>query len=210
MRATNVFHFFCSLLLILPLLTVAPSAFAADKAEKPIVMTLPVPQITGGMPLMDALARRHANRDFDQSVAISLQELSNLLWATWGINRPDGRRTAPTAKNRQQLEVYLAMPSGVWRYDASAGSLVLITNQDVRNKLENAPLTLLYAAPAEDPFGAMHIGALYQNAGLYCASRGLANVVKQSGRDALDGILPLPKGYKIYIIQAIGWPKTSK
>ncbi|MCC8193930.1 MAG: nitroreductase family protein [Deltaproteobacteria bacterium] len=183
---------------------VAAEALAADAGAGR--MALPKSSTSGGMPLMEALAARSANRNFADA-ALSEQTLSNLLWATWGINRPDGRRTAPTAMNKQAVQVYAALENGVWLYDAAGNSLVLALEGDTRAAFGGAPLTLLYAVPADDPFGGMHAGALYQNAGLFCASEGLANVVKRTGADALDGKLPLPKGYKVVIIQSIGYPR---
>ncbi len=170
------------------------------------VMVLPEPEKTGGMPLMEALARRKADRAFSDR-PISEQTLSNLLWATWGVNRPDGRRTAPSSRNSQAIRVYAAMQSGVWLYDAAKNELSRVLDEDTRSAFGGAPLTLLYAAPAGDAAGGMHAGSLYQNAGLFCASAGLANVVKTTGRNALDGSLKLPDGYRIYVVQSIGWPR---
>ncbi|MDL2274863.1 nitroreductase family protein [Desulfosarcina sp. OttesenSCG-928-G10] len=172
------------------------------------VMPLPAPATTGGKLLMEALSERHSERAFSDA-EIPPQELSNLLWATWGINRKDGRRTAPTARNSQAVEVYVAMKTGVWQYDAAKNTLNRVLQEDVRDKLKSgdAPITLLYAAPGNDPHAGMHAGSLYQNAGLYCASAGFANVVKTTGARALDGVLTLPEGYKILVIQSVGWPK---
>lgn len=183
---------------------VLPDIAAADKDIK--IFSLPAPKKTGGKPLMEALNERKTNRNISSN-KISDQELSNLLWAVWGINRSDGKRTAPTAMNRQSIEVYVVLESGVWLYDAKKNELVLAIAGDERSKFSNTAVTLLYTAPANDKFSAMHIGSLYQNAGLYCASAGLANVVKASGIDALKDILKLPKGYEVFIIQSIGYPK---
>lgn len=183
---------------------VLPDIAAADKDIK--IFSLPAPEKTGGKPLMEALNERKTNRNISSN-KISDQELSNLLWAVWGINRSDGKRTAPTAMNRQSIEVYVVLESGVWLYDAKKNELVLAIAGDERSKFSNTAVTLLYTAPANDKFSAMHIGSLYQNAGLYCASAGLANVVKASGIDALKDILKLPKGYEVFIIQSIGYPK---
>lgn len=182
----------------------APGAFAAESSARRI--TLPAPQTTGGMPLMEALAARKTERRFSDK-PVSEQTLSDLLWATWGVNRPDGKRTAPTAKNRREVNVYAALESGVWLYDATENALVLAAEGDFRKKLGGSPLTLLFAVPEQDPYGDMHAGSLYQNAGLYCASAGLGNVVKGTGKDALNDVLPLPAGYKVVIIQSIGWPR---
>ncbi|CAK7019298.1 MAG: hypothetical protein MESAZ_02450 [Saezia sanguinis] len=169
------------------------------------VMNLPAPEKTGGKPLMEALAERHAARDFSDKV-ISEQTLSDLLWATWGINRPDGHRTAPTARNKQEVEVYVVMASGVWRYDAKDNTLVKELDEDYRAQFDNAPLSFVYAAP-DGRYDPLHVGALFQNAGLYSASVGLNNVVRGDNYiPVLQGKLALPEGYKIYITQSFGWP----
>ena len=203
MKKLGVFFVFLAVAVVSGFLFV-PDAQAANSAGKSL--SLPQPQIAGGKPLMEALAARSANRRFADK-PVSNQELSNLLWATWGINRPDGRRTAPTARNTQAIQVYVALDNGVWLYDAAKNELVLALAQDTRAKFGGAPVTLLFAVPEADKFGSMHAGSLYQNAGLYCASSGLANVVKASGADALKGLLSLPPGYAVVIIQAIGWPQ---
>jgi hypothetical protein len=179
---------------------------AATRAQEPAQIALPKPDITGGAPLMEALSRRQSSRQFGAK-PVSEQELGNLLWATWGVNRPDGRHTAPTARNSQAVAVYVVLENGVWLYDSARHALIrqLATNE--RSRYGNAPVTLLYAAPEKDEFGGMHVGSLYQNAGLYCASAGLANVVRINGVNALKGILSLPAGYRILITQSLGWPE---
>lgn len=182
----------------------AAKAGAADGGE--VKMALPKPDMSGGKPLMEALALRKSTRGFSDK-ALSEQELGDLLWAVWGVNRPNGSRTAPTSMNKKNVDVYAAMASGVWRYDGEKHELVRVLAGDTRELLGGSPLTLIYAA--EDGYYAsgMHVGSLYQNAGLYCASTGLGNVVKRTGVDALKGKLPLREGYKVYIIQSVGWPK---
>lgn len=185
----------------------AAAAFApaAAGAAQNSIKSLPKAQTDGGRPLMEALAQRKSTRAFSDR-PLTEQELSNLLWATWGVNRPNGMRTAPSARNRQDAVVYAVLEDGVWEYDASAQALKQALPGDQRDKFGGAPLTLLYAAPG-DEFSTMLLGALYQNAGLYCASAGLGDVVKAGGRDALAGKLPLPPGYKVLIVQSVGWPK---
>ncbi|MDR2668537.1 MAG: nitroreductase family protein [Desulfovibrio sp.] len=179
----------------------AASAAAADDA----VITLPPPDKSGGVPLMKALSERRSNRNFSEQ-ALSRQDLSNLLWAAFGVNRQDGRRTAPTANNSQKVAVYAAMGTGVWQYDGAAHTLTKVLSRDTVKEFGGAPLTLVHAAP-EGLHGAMHLGSVYQNVGLYCASAGLANVVKATGVDVLKNDLKLPEGYKILIIQSVGKPK---
>ncbi len=195
-------------LLSLMMLTIAgflpvPSAFAAD-GEK---WNLPKPAASGGMPLMEALAARQSNRAFSDK-ALPEQTLSDLLWATWGVNRSDGKHTAPTANNKQEVLVLAALESGIWAYHPAEHSLTKISPDDHRATFGGAPLSLLYAAPADSDVAGLHVGSLYQNAGLFCASAGLANVVKSTGRDALDGSqLALPQGYRVFIVHSIGWPR---
>jgi len=180
---------------------------AQATAAGPDRLSLPKPDTTGGKPLMQALAERKSTRAFSDN-PIPEQELSNLLWAVWGVNRPtQGLHTAPTARNARALAVYVVLESGVWLYEPKDHALSQALNKDVRSKFGNPPLVLLYAAPKDDKFAGMHVGSLYQNAGLYCASAGLASVVKATGVNALDGELTLPKGYIIYIVQPVGWPR---
>lgn len=173
---------------------------------------LPKPVTTGGRPVMDVLKNRHAERNFLLQKDISKQIVSNLLWATWGINRPDGKRTAPTAMNKQNIEVYVAKADGLWHYEAAQNRLVLIKSGDARRgKFKQAPILFYYAA-VPDNFAYLHAGSLYQNAGLYCASAGLGNVVvgAQPTIDEINRDYDLGKGVKVLVVQAFGWPKSSK
>ena len=179
------------------------TALSSPAAEQDVV-TLPAPDKEGGKPLMQALSQRKSTRGL-KDAPVTEQELSNLLWATWGINRENGKHTAPTAMDKREVLVFAALESGVWRYEPKEHRLVKVLPNDMRGTYK-APVTLLFAAPAENRFSGMHVGSLYQNAGLYCASAGLGNVVKSSGRDELKGALPLPDGYDVMIIQLVGWP----
>ena len=197
MDATKYLRILCVFLL---LWLCAVTAYAAQ------TMQLPAPDKEGGMPLMQALAERKSTKSFGDK-SVSTQDLSNLLWAGWGVNRPDGRRTAPTGRNSQAAEVYVVLESGVWRYDGPKHLLEQALPGDLRAKVGNAPVTLLFAAPAEDKWGGLHIGSIYQNVGLYCASAKMACVVRISGADGLKDVLTLPKDYRVHIAMAAGWPK---
>ena len=193
-----------SMLLSLAALALVPaSPSLTQAAEKSVRMELPAPTKSGGMPLMQALNERHSSKMSYSGAALSPQQLSDLLWATWGVNRADGRRTAPTAMNRQDVRVYVALENGVWLYDAD-NALVNVLEGDWRGQMGGGSLTLVYAIPQANEWGGAHVGSLYQNAGLYCASAGLGNFVHVSGLHALDGKLPLPDGWKIFIIQTVG------
>ena len=179
---------------------------SAQDLKNAAIRNLPAPDKISGKPLMQALNLRKSERNLSNK-PLSAQELSNLLWATWGINRADGHRTAPTAMNKQNVQVYAVLPEGVWLYDAKNNSLVQVLASDETKNYSAAGVTLLYAADATDDFSKMHLGSLYQNAGLYCASAELANVVKATGKDKLKGKLQLPKSYEVMIIQSIGYAR---
>lgn len=169
----------------------------------PARLSLPAPDKTGGLPIMQAFAARHSTKQGYSGAPLPEQTLSNLLWATWGVNRPDGRRTAPTAMNSQDVTLYVVSESGVWRYDAAGHALIRELEGDYRSRAGGGSLVLLYAAP-EGRWSGMHVGSLYQNAGLYCASAGLGNYVHASGVSALEGVLTLPQGYRVLIAQTVG------
>src|SRR5665647_226012 len=94
---------------------------------------LPAAQKTGGMPLMEALANRATVRAYD-STEITTQQLSNLLWASFGVNRADGKRTAPSANNKQEMEIYVLLKSGSYVYDPLNNKLNLISTEDLRSQ----------------------------------------------------------------------------
>ena len=199
----NIRHSLSMLLSLAALALVPASPAVTQAAEAATRMELPAPNKTGGMPLMQALNARRSTKTNYSGAALSAQQLSDLLWATWGANREDGRRTAPTAMNRQDVRVYVALENGVWQYDAGH-ALIKVLDGDWRSQMGGGSLTLLYAIPQANEWGGAHVGSLYQNAALYCASAGLSNFVHVSGLHALDGKLPLPEGWKVYIIQTVG------
>jgi hypothetical protein len=176
----------------------APEAMAQDTIQLPAV------QASGGKPLMDALAARHSERSFKED-ALSEKQLSELLWAAYGVNREDGKRTVPTARGRNELAVYAVLKTGVYLYDPAKNALTLALAGDHTGDYAKSPLTVLYAAP-DNVMGGMHVGSAYQGAGLYCASEGLANVVKSTGADNLKGQLVLPEGFQVLVVQSVGLP----
>lgn len=102
---------------------------------------LPAPVKTGGMPLMEALSKRATDRLMDPARSLDEQQLSNLLWAAWGINRPDGRRTAPSALNRQEIDIYLIGRRDAYRYDAAGHELVGVAEGDFRRDVNSQDYT---------------------------------------------------------------------
>jgi SagB-type dehydrogenase family enzyme len=163
------------------------------------------PQTTGGMPLMEALASRKTNRDFTQQ-EITPQQLSNLLWAAAGVNRPDGRRTAPTARNAQQIEIYVLNHEGAYLYVPQTHELKLVVAGDHRKmgasqeRFQECPLMLIFVAnydkmegfseEARSMYECTDAGNISQNVYLYCASEGLATCALGSiHRDKLKELL---------------------
>lgn len=190
-------------------------------AQEPVVVKLPEPQLDKGMPLMQALKNRQSTRSFADR-DLSTQELANLLWAANGINRKaDGKRTAPTAMNRQEIEVYVSSKEGLFRYDAMQHALVTIHNRDIRSLtgmqpyVATAALNLILVADlsklGDDRQSALQTanidaGFVSQNIYLYCASEGLATVVRGSvDREKLMPEMELGSGFYIVVAQCVGY-----
>ena len=180
------------------------------------IVDLPPPDREGGMPLMQALDKRRSQRSFS-SKALDGQTLSDLLWAAWGVNREDGKRTAPSANNRQEITVYCALQDGCYRYDADEHRLVQITDTDLRAKtgrqgfVDDAPLNLVFGADLEQAssqlYAACDTGFISQNVYLFCASRGLATVVRGwFDHEMLAKAMNLPERVRIILCQTVGYP----
>ncbi len=192
------------------------SLFAAD------AIVLPPPKTTGGKPLMDALKTRRSAREFKPD-ALPPQTLSNLLWAAFGINRSDGRRTAPSPHNKQELDIYVTLPSGAYRYNAQKHALDPVAEGDLRgfagtqDFVKTAPLNLVYVAdlakldgPEEEKlqWSGADTGFIGQNVYLFCASEGLATVIRGSfDRAALSKVLKLRPDQRVVLSQTVGYPK---
>jgi nitroreductase len=189
-------------------LLIAASLFAQEL--KPI--PLPKPQTDGGRPLMQVLKDRQSRREFSPG-RLSPQMLSNLLWAAWGINRPDGRRTAPSASNRQEIDVYAAVAEGLYLYNAQIHQLEPVVKEDLRAETD-AALNVIYVADqtklggTSDATNSANTGFIAQNVYLFCASEGLATVVRGSfDRESLAKAMRLRPGQRITMTQAVGYPK---
>ena len=169
---------------------------------------LPPPQTSGGKPLMEALKLRQSTRGgFGPSVNLTQQQLSNLLWAANGVNRERGnQRTAPTAAAWNNIDIYVTTSDGLFVYDAVAHALKVIKKEDVRatsglegpsggmmrqDFAKTAPVSLIYVADMEKTGGMKWEGedvgatwsyanaaAIAQNVYLYCASEGLACILR--------------------------------
>ena len=199
-----------------------PVGLMTGQELKPVA--LPTPQTSGGKPLMQVLKERKSVRDFGPE-ALSKQTISNLLWAAWGINREDGRRTAPSASNRQEIDVYAIMADGAYLYDAQANALKPVTRSDLRKLAgtqpypADAPLNLIYVADTAKLGGDdaarlatanADTGFIAQNVYLFCASEGLGTVVRGSvNRDDLGKALNLRAGQRIILAQSVGYAKKA-
>ena len=197
------------------------SALFTCTAETPPVIDLPPAQTSGGKPLMQALRARATVREFSPE-KIPPQMISDLLWSAFGINRPEtGQRTAPSAMNSQETDIYVALPEGLFLYDAKVHRLVQVSGDDIRRdaggqeSFGKAPLTLIYvanlpklakASPETRPFYAgFDAGCICQNAYLYCASADLATVVHDLDRGRLGRAMHLKPDQQIILAQAVGF-----
>lgn len=185
---------------------------------------LPKPQTAGGLPLMQALTLRATSRDFSPD-PLPAQTLSNLLWAAWGINRSESKkRTAPSAMNWQEIDLYVVMEKGIYLYDATAHLLKPVIAGDFRvlagrqEFVKNSPLTIVFVAdpalmgkaPAEkhEIYAWTDSAFISQNIYLFCASAGLATGVRASlDAAALAKAMKLPAGQIITMAQSVGFPK---
>ena len=202
------------------ILSMAPGVALAQEA-KPIQLVKP----NMGIPLMQLLGKRMSSREFSPE-PLPVEVLSNLLWAAFGINRPDGKRTAPTASNRQEIEIYLAAANGLYLYDAKASLLKPVLTEDIRGMtgrqpfVKEAAVNLIYVADyskmgtvtneVKDLYSAAATGFISENVYLYCASEGLATVVRaEIDRPALASVMKLRPDQKIILVQSVGFPKKG-
>jgi SagB-type dehydrogenase family enzyme len=193
-------------------------------AAELLPVKLPPPNLNSGKSLMQSLQTRKSSRDFSTK-KLPVEVLSNLLWAACGINRPEsGRRTAPSAVNWQEVDIYVAMADGLYLYNAKEHVLKPVIKQDIRELtgkqafVKEAPVNLIYVADyskmgggnAEErnSYSAADTAFIAQNVYLYCASEGLATVVRGSiDRDVLAKAMQLRDNQKIILSQTVGYPK---
>lgn len=195
------------------------AAFAQNNNDN--LVQLVEPQRNGGMPLMQALNERVTLREFSDKM-LTDQQLSDLLWAANGINRDNGKRTAPSARNCQEIDIYVLMSTGTYLYLADKHALQLVDATDIRSQaamqpfVAKAPVLLMFVAnydkmtgmdkDAKEFYGATDAGFVSQNVYLYCASEKLATVVLGSiHRDFLEKKLGF-KG-KAILGQPVGYSK---
>lgn len=184
---------------------------------------LPRPKTDGGKPFMQVLSERKSQRAFSPK-ELPLQMLSDLLWAASGINRPDTNgRTAPTAKNLQEIDIYVALRDGLYLYDPVNHQLVLVSADDIRaltgmqEFVAEAPVNLVFVADhlkmegltgdQKTFYSATDTGFISQNVYLFCASEGLATVVRGMVNSlTLGKVMKLRPSQRIILAQTVGYP----
>ncbi len=196
---------------------------SAATAQELQPVALPAPQTDGGKPLMQALKLRATSRAFAPD-PLPPQTLANLLWAAYGINRPaEGKRTAPSAHNWQEVDVVVLTAKGAYRYDAAGNRLAPLAAGDLRplggvqDFVKEAPLTLVFVAdtakmtgvgPDAQSLAYADAAFVSQNVYRVCASEGLATGVRAMiDRAALAKALALREGQLIALAQSVGFPK---
>ncbi|MFH0736606.1 MAG: nitroreductase family protein [bacterium] len=181
-----------------------------------------LPEVQKSKPIMRLFESRKSSREF-QSKELEMQEISNILWAAFGISREDGRRTAPTARNIQDIELYVVNQTAVYLYKPETNELTEIVKGDFRKNtgLQDfvgiAPLEIVIVSDhskmevdeiIKTSYSCMNTGFVSENIYLYCASENLATVTRGSiERVELAQILKLKQEQKIILVQSVGYPK---
>jgi hypothetical protein len=198
--------------LVLSVLLAVPALYAQDLK----LIQLPKPQTTGGKPLLQALAERQTSRSLSDK-PLPPQVLSNLLWAAFGVNRqPEVKagygRTAPSAGNKQDVQLYLLFADGVYIYDAVANVLKPVLAGDARAKIGTAaqavaPVTIAYVSDVKnDKYSSVDTGFIGQNVYLFAASEGLGAWFHAIHGDDAAKALNLTADQHLLYAQAVGYP----
>jgi SagB-type dehydrogenase family enzyme len=205
-------------------------ANAAPRIQTPIpsddIIKLNPPDLDKGISIMQALKKRKTERNISDR-KLTLQQLSELLWAADGINRPDGKRTSPAAMAIYSVDIYVVLPEGVYLYDVAGHQLKLVAKGDFRKVAGTqdfvyiAPVNLVYVlnlkgwqntrrpVPNEkrDRWVLFEVGFLSQNVSLYCASEGLGTTVRGMIDEKKFGEVIKVRPEDVVLAQTIGYPK---
>lgn len=175
--------------------------FTASISYSQTIM-LPNVDKTRGATIMKALEQRKSTRQLS-SKELSLQDIGDLLWAANGVNRADGKRTAPSARNRQDVTLFLARKDGAYRYDHKAHALVKVTNEDIT---ESDPLSVILVANTDDAMTGVDVGVVSQNISLFCAAVDLATVCRgMMDKVKISKALKLEKNEVPWINHPVGY-----
>jgi len=217
MNKTRLVIFFSTLCFLFFTVT---SGTAADLKSIQLVK----PQMDGGRLLMHVLKERKSSRDFSEK-KLPIRVLSNLFWAASGINRiGTSKRTVPSTMNWQEIDIYVATKEGLYLYDSQQHRLEPILKQDIRaltgtqTYVADAPVNLVYVADfarmgnavreSKDFYAAVDTGFIVQNVYLYCASEGLATIVRAMiDRVPLAQAMQLRPEQRIILAQTVGYPR---
>ena len=197
-----------------------PQALLRDK------ISLPPPRMQGGKPILDVLKTRSSCRRFSGD-GLSVQMMSDLLWAAFGVNRSDTHgRTAPSTENWQEIAIYLAKADGLFLYEPTDHVLVRLLRHDIRTQAglqpidTRAPMDLIYVAdfsratdaPEEEKrlYCVANTGFIAENVYLFCASEGLGTVVRGAiNRPLLASAMALGGNQRVILAQSVGFPATD-
>ncbi len=184
------------------------------RAGDVVTKKLPVPEFKANQELYKLFKERKSVKEFSDK-AIDDVTLSEILWSAWGFSHDD-KRTIPTAKDIQNMSLYVVKADGVWLYDAKDVELKQVVKDDLRSLftwqgyVKDAPVILVYVgdrAKDDHHYSEMHAGSMYQNVALYCVSKGLNNVVRgYFDVEAFAGKIGTSKD-AVIVSQAIGWAK---
>jgi SagB-type dehydrogenase family enzyme len=200
--------------------------FLVLPAAAQVIETIPLvpPQKTGGMPVMEAFQLRKSQRSFS-SKELTSQQLSNLLWAAYGVNRPEGlRRTVPAAKEWYEYDIHVLKTDGWFLYEPKKHTLLRMGNEDLRvyggtqDFVKAAPVILVFVADFERMtnttdelrkfFSAVDVGYISQNVYLYCASEDLATIVLgQVDKPKVKEVLKLRPNQQVILSQPVAYPE---
>jgi SagB-type dehydrogenase family enzyme len=183
------------------------------------------PDTTRGLPVMKALAERASSKNFD-TTSLKLEDLSDLMWAANGINRSEKeKKTAPSALNSQDIDVYAVMKQGIYLYNAKNHQLENVVDGDFRKLVadkqdifNDAPVfCLLVSDISRFPIGtdslklvwaAEDAGIVSQNISIFCASVGLATRPRASmDNEKLREILNLKDSQYLMLNNPVGYKK---
>ena len=190
------------------------------------VIKLNQPDLNKGISIMEALKKRKTERNISDK-KLTMQQLSELLWAADGVNRPDGKRTSPAAMAKYAVDIYVVLPEGVYLYDVAKHELTPIAKGDFRKSagmqdfVYIAPVNLVYVlnlknwqdtsrpVPEQkrDMWIHYEVGFLAQNVHLYCASEGLGATIRGMIDEKKFSEVIKVKPEQIALAQTIGYPK---
>lgn len=210
-------------------LLIAVLAFASClniNAQSSSNIQLNDPVKTGGLSVMEAFANRQSSSEFADK-ELSMQDLSNLLWAANGINRENGKKTAPSAQNSQDIDIYVALPKAVYKFDAQSNNLVFIAEGDYRSlaggkKDTPLPPSILYLVADASKYkpsayntmehitdmNKVDAGIVSQNISVFCSGMGLGTKPRaQMNHAELKKVLKLNDNQSLILNHPIGYLK---